>query len=1616
MAQRNIDFGTFPNDPDADAIRTAFTKTQENFTELFAGLDQQGVLSVNKTSGDGISVFPITGNVVVSANIATVPVVTSTLAIGLSASSAVSSGAILAQSANQQLYIDLPANITGVTGANFSGTIIANTINANLSFNSSGTIGATGNITGGNITSNGSATVTGNVVAGNVYANSGTVRGSLLTGTLTTAAQPNITSVGTLTSLAVTGNITSGNANLGNLVSANFLQGDGYLLTNVSAAPGNSIVNGSSNVIIISPNGDVFISVAGTANVVQVTQTGANITGTLNATGNANVGNIGAGIGVFTGNVTATNVYANSGTIGASLLTGTLTTNAQPNITSVGTLTSLSVTGNVSAGNLVGPLANGNSNISLASNGNITLTATSNSTMVITDTGANITGTANVSGNANVGNIGATAGVFTGNVTAGNANVTGQLISTIATGTAPLVVTSTTQVANLNVATAGAATNAAAVQTNASTSTTVYPTFVSASTNANYALNTVSGISANLANNAITATTFVGSLSGAANSATNAEAVLSNSSTNTTVYLTGTSTSANGNVGLEKVTGIYANMGNNAITATTFVGALSGAATTAGTVTTAAQPNITSLGTLTSLAVTGNATAANFIGNLANGNSDISIPAANGNINFDVAGNANILVVTGTGANITGTMNATGNANVGNLGATGVVATTLGGSLTTASQPNITSVGTLASLSVTGKVDAGQLQGDGGNISNIQGGNVSGTVASATAATNAAAILSNSSTNTTVYLTGTSTSANGNVALEKVTGIYANMGNNAITATTFVGALSGAATTAGTVTTAAQPNITSVGTLSSLSVTGNLSSGNANLGNLATANFFQGDGSLLTNISVGAGSYILNGNSNVTVNANSNVTISSAGNANIVTVTGTGANIAGTANVTGNLSAGNVSATLFTGTIAIASNAQPNITSLGTLTSLEVNGVANLGAVGNVRISGGSNNQVLVATGTGSNVAFITATGLTTAPGTNTQVLFNDAGSFAANANMTFDKTTGTLSAHSLAITNSGTFGNVFANSGTIGASLLTGTLTTNAQPNITSVGSLTSLIVGGNINAGNVAGGNAVAANFFIGSGANLTSIAGGNVTGTVANATAANTLLTNTSTSTTVYPTFVTSSSNGYSQNYINSGISANLGNASITATTFVGALSGAATSATTAGTVTTNAQPNITSVGTLTGLTVNGNVGTGRLTVNPGTATSNVHALTVLQTWNNSSVQFSAIEANITDTASAANSLLFDLQVADVSKFAVSKEGNVFFSGVITGNANGLSSLQAANIIGTLPNAVTNNITNVGTITSGTWNSTFTAGLNANTLANIQGANVTGTVANSTTAGTVTTAAQPNITSVGTLTSLAVTGNTVSGNFIGVFANGNSNVSIPAANGNVNISAIGNANILIVTGTGANIAGTLNATGNANVGNLGTAQVLASANITAPQLISNIVTGTAPLVVTSTTQVANLNVATAGSAGTATTAGTVTTAAQPNITSTGTLTSLTVSGNITAQANVNMSGYVIRSVATAISAAGTAQGNATAITKEMNVVSTVASGAGVILPTAVAGMVISITNTSANSLAVYPATSAAINTGSANAAYSQPAGSTLQFIAPTTTQWYTVGATFA
>jgi hypothetical protein len=84
MAQQNIDFGAFPDDPSADAIRSAFQKVQENFDEIFTGVTSASVSSVNRSAGAGITVNAPTGNVVVTANIANVTISSPNLQFGTS--------------------------------------------------------------------------------------------------------------------------------------------------------------------------------------------------------------------------------------------------------------------------------------------------------------------------------------------------------------------------------------------------------------------------------------------------------------------------------------------------------------------------------------------------------------------------------------------------------------------------------------------------------------------------------------------------------------------------------------------------------------------------------------------------------------------------------------------------------------------------------------------------------------------------------------------------------------------------------------------------------------------------------------------------------------------------------------------------------------------------------------------------------------------------------------------------------------------------------------------------------------------------------------------------------------------------------------------------------------------------------------------------------------------------------------------------------------------------------------------------------------------------------------------------------------------------------------------
>jgi hypothetical protein len=249
----------------------------------------------------------------------------------------------------------------------------------------------------------------------------------------------------------------------------------------------------------------------------------------------------------------------------------------------------------------------------------------------------------------------------------------------------------------------------------------------------------------------------------------------------------------------------------------------------------------------------------------------------------------------------------------------------------------------------------------------------------------------------------------------------------------------------------------------------------------------------------------------------------------------------------------------------------------------------NVGLYTDASLTAGLNTTTLTATAnTGIATSVISSGGgAAAAGGSNTTIQFNDNNVIQGNAGFTFNKITGAV-----AIPGNVTAGNV---SGT----LLTGTLTTAAQPNITSVGTLTSLAVTGNISGANVTG-------THYGAATGLTSIPGANVTGTVANATyavtagtvttAAQPNITSVGTLTSLAVTGNISGANVTGTHYGAATGLTSIPGANVTGTVANATYATTAGSATTAGTVTTAAQPNITSVGTLTSVTVSANVTTG------------------------------------------------------------------------------------------------------------------------------------------------------------------------------------------------------------------------------------------------------------------------------------------------------------------------------------------------------------------------------------------------------------------------------------
>jgi hypothetical protein len=750
-------------------------------------------------------------------------------------------------------------------------------------------------ITGANITGNVTSAVQShfaniaNSVAGSNI--SGQVGNALVAGTVYTNAQPNITSVGTLSSLTVTGNITSGNASLGNLATATYFSGDGSLLTGLPASYSNTNVAAYLPTYTGNVSANYFIGNGATLTYI----TGSNVNGNVTSAVQSHYANI-------ANSVAGSNV---SGQVGNALVAGTVYTNAQPNITSVGTLVSLNVSGD-----------------------------------------ATVTGNFTVSGNTTYINV-ETFRVEDPIIELGGGVNGAPLISNDGKDRGSLLHYYTTGVVD------------AFMGWDNSNGEFAFGSNVSVSSEV-VTFNSFGNIRANY---------FIG-----------------NGSTLTDI----TGSNVSGNV-TSAVQSHFANIANSV--AGSNVSGQVGNALVAGTVYTNAQPNITSVGTLVSLTVTGNITSGNAsLGNLAtatyfsgdgslltgitgtysNSNVAAYLPTYTGNFS---AGNANIsgsittgsgsgnisganyvvanyfsgngsLLTSLTGANVTGNVTSAVQSHFANI-ANSVAGSNISGQVSNAlvagtvytnAQPNITSVGTLSSLTVTGNITSGNaslgnlatatyFSGDGSLLTGLPAGyansNVAAYLPTYTGNVSANYFIGNGSTLTTI----TGANVTGNVT-SAVQAHYANIANS-VTGSNVSGQV-GNALVAGTVYTNAQPNITSVGTLTSLTITGNITSGNADLGNLVTANYFSGNGSLLTGI------------------------------------TSSSATTAGT----------------------VTTNAQPNITSVGSLSGLTVSNATGivdftttanvtLGNVSNLHITGGTANYVLSTNGSGT-LSWVAQSGGTT--------------------------------------------------------------------------------------------------------------------------------------------------------------------------------------------------------------------------------------------------------------------------------------------------------------------------------------------------------------------------------------------------------------------------------------------------------------------------------------------------------------------------------------------------------------------------------------------------------------------------------------------------------------
>jgi hypothetical protein len=347
------------------------------------------------------------------------------------------------------------------------------------------------------------------------------------------------------------------------------------------------------------------------------------------------------------------NIFANGTAVIANAVSAPITFTAGDNISIIGNNTAKSITIGVT-GITTSRIANGTSNVDIATaDGNVTTAVNGNTILTITDTGANATGYVTATGN------------ITGNYFIGN----GSQLTGIATSAFDLIQVSGQS--NVDAATSTTLTFVAgdgiAITTDAGNTTV---TFTNTSVESIFA----TGGDMGLVNQAVIAEEDLGLVTDVFTESYDLGSVVQQFaiSGNLAGNLVGNSHSIVDLATLE----VLGNISADTITATgNITGDNLSGTLIVGTLTTAAQINITSLGTLTSLAATGNVAGGNIntagvvqaTGNVAGGNlTTTGLVNATGN-------------VSGGNLTTTGLVNATGNITAGNLTPTNALEINYGG-------------------------------------------------------------------------------------------------------------------------------------------------------------------------------------------------------------------------------------------------------------------------------------------------------------------------------------------------------------------------------------------------------------------------------------------------------------------------------------------------------------------------------------------------------------------------------------------------------------------------------------------------------------------------------------------------------------------------------------------------------------------------------------------------------------------------------------------------------------------------------------------------------------------------------------------------------------------------